>query len=112
MTRSPRVALAARMRSSSSSADASRYSAGSSPCRGLPVGMTSPIEAPGPYPGRVSKVQGPAARSVAHVAAVEAPATMAWKIGSAAWWERVCQYVVLSVGAVYLKKKKKSKNDK
>ncbi len=40
--------------------------------------MTSPMDEPGPYPGRMSKSHGPEARSVLHVSAVEAPATIAW----------------------------------
>jgi hypothetical protein len=40
--------------------------------------MTSPIDEPGPYPGRVSKSHGPAARSVLQVSAVEAPETIDW----------------------------------
>jgi hypothetical protein len=40
--------------------------------------MTSPIDEPGPYPGRASKFHGPAARSVLHVSVVEAPETIAW----------------------------------
>src|ERR671912_3042469 len=78
MTRSPSFSLAARTRASSCSGDASRYSSGSSPCRGEPTGMTSPMDEPGPYPGRSSKFHGPAARSVLQVSVVVAPETIAW----------------------------------
>src|SRR5829696_5896093 len=40
--------------------------------------MTSPIDEPGPYPGRSSKFHGPAARSVLQVSVVVAPEMIAW----------------------------------
>ncbi len=55
--------------------------AGSSPCGVIRPGSTSPIDEAGPYPGRVSNSQGPAARSVLQVLSGGRPVVISLDLG-------------------------------